>query len=328
MPADAGRGPPSGSRCTAIRSDIARHDGAEGMRKRGVDVLFGTAKFTEPKSLDLDGTEVRFRRAVICTGGRPAIPDIPGLRENCLTSETMFNVTDLPSRLVVIGGGPIGCEMARAFARLGSQVTLLQRGDRLLPKDDPDAGTLLAEGFREQGVDVRLATTPTRVERDASDLRIEIQGSAGVEVVRTDQILVATGRRPNIEHLDLDAAGVESNARRVKVDWRHRTTNPRVFAAGDVCSPHQFTHAAFAQAAYACANALLPLRLNARDRVMSWTTFTDPEVAHAGLEWHYLQCGVGPRGRDEKARCGRKPRSSRSSNMACSARTASRSSRK
>jgi pyruvate/2-oxoglutarate dehydrogenase complex dihydrolipoamide dehydrogenase (E3) component len=276
-------------RVRRVRADMARHDGAEGMRKRGVDVLFGTATFTGPKTLDLDGTEVRFRRAVICTGGRPAVPDVPGLRENCVTSESVFNLTDRPARLVVVGGGPIGCELAQAFARLGSGVTILQRGDRLLPKDDPDASARIAEAFRDEGIDVRFGTTPTRVERDAAGLRVEVQGPGGAGVLRADQVLVAAGRRPNTERLGLAAAGVAHDARGVRVDWRHRTTNPRVYAAGDVCSPFQFTHAAYAQAEFACLNALLPVRMNARDRVMSWATFTDPEVAHAGLGWDALR---------------------------------------
>lgn len=276
-------------RVRRVRADMGRHDAAEGMRKRGVNVLFGTAKFTGPKTLDLNGTEVRFRRAVICTGGRPDVPDVPGLRENCLTSESVFNLTELPARLVVVGGGPIGCELAQAFARLGSRVTVLQKGDRLLPRDDPDASVLLLDVFRVEGIEVRFGTTPARVERDDSGLHVEVRGPGGVEVLHTDRILVATGRRPNIEHLALDAAGVASDSRGVTVDWRHRTTNSRVYAAGDVCSSFQFTHAAYAQAEYACLNALLPFRLNARDRVMSWTTFTDPEVAHAGMGWDALR---------------------------------------
>ena len=276
-------------RVRRVRADMARHDGAEGMRRRGVDVLFGTARFTGPRTLDLDGTEVRFRRAVICTGGRPEVPDVPGLRENGLTSETVFNLTELPARLLVVGGGPIGCELAQAFARLGSRVTVLQRGDRLLPKDDPDAGAMLAGVFRDEGIEVRFGTTPTRVGRDAAGLGVEVGGPGGVEVLRADRILVAAGRRPNVERLGLDAAGVAHGPRGVTVDWRHRTTNARVYAAGDVCSPFQFTHAAYAQAEYACLNALLPFRLNARDRVMSWTTFTDPEVAHTGMGWDALR---------------------------------------
>lgn len=275
-------------RVRRVRADMARHDGAEGMRKRGVDVLFGTAKFTGPQSLDLDGTPVRFRRAIICTGGRPDVPDVPGLRENCLTSETVFELTELPTRLIVVGGGPIGCELAQAMSRLGSRVTILQRGKRLLPRDDPDAGMLLAEQFREEGIEVRFETTPTGVQRDGSSLRVEVRGPGGDEVLQAGKVLVATGRKPNLERLNLEAAGVAFDPRGVKVDWRHRTTNSRIFAAGDVCSPFQFTHAAYAQAEYACLNALLPFCLNARDRVMSWATYTDPEVAHVGVEWDAL----------------------------------------
>jgi pyruvate/2-oxoglutarate dehydrogenase complex dihydrolipoamide dehydrogenase (E3) component len=275
-------------RVRRVRADTARHDGAEEMRRRGVDVLFGTARFTGPRALDLDGTEVRFRRTVICTGGRPDVPEVPGLRENCLTSETVFTLTSRPARFVVVGGGPVGCELAQAMARLGSQVTVLQRGDRLLPRDDPDAGRLLADVFREESIDVRLQTRPTRVDRDPVGLRVETHGPEGDGVLSADAILVAAGRRPNVEGLNLGAAGVACDASGVRVNWRHRTTNARVYAAGDVCSRFMFTHAAYAQAEYACLNALLPVRLNARDRVMSWTTFTDPEIAHAGIGWNGL----------------------------------------
>jgi pyruvate/2-oxoglutarate dehydrogenase complex dihydrolipoamide dehydrogenase (E3) component len=276
-------------RVRRVRADMARHDGAEEMRQRGADVLFGTAHFTGPRALDLDGVPIRFRRAVICTGGRPDVPDVPGLRENGLTSETIFELTELPRRLLVVGGGPIGCELAQAFARLGSRVAVLQRGDRLLPRDDPDAGALITEVLRAEGVAVRVGTIPMRVERSGSEFRVGVRGPAGDEVLTTDKVLVAAGRRPNIESLNLEAAGVVADARGVRVDWRNRTTNKRVYAAGDVCSPFRFTHAAYAQAEYACLNALLPLRLNARDRVMSWTTYTDPEVAHAGMGWAALQ---------------------------------------
>ena len=142
---------------------------------------------------------------------------------------------------------------------------------------------------RAEGVDVRFGTVPTRAERDGSELRAEVRGPAGNEVLAADRVLVAAGRRPNVEGLNLEAAGVAFDAGGARVDWRHRTTNRRVYAAGDVCSPFQFTHAAYAQAEYACLNALLPVRLNARDRVMSWTTFTDPEVAHAGMGWAALR---------------------------------------
>ena len=201
----------------------------------------------------------------------------------------MFGLTVLPARLVVIGGGPLGCELAQAFARLGSHLTILHAGQSLLHRDDPEAGTLIAATLRREGIDIRFETVPTRVERTGSTLKVAVRGPDGDGELQADCVLVATGRTPNIERLNLEVAGVDFDARGVKVDWRHRTTNSRVYAAGDVCSPFQFTHAAYAQAEYACLNALLPVRLNARDRVMSWTTYTDPEVAHAGIAWNALQ---------------------------------------
>ncbi len=275
-------------RVRRIRGEMSVHDGAERMRKRGIDVLFGAARFTSPTTLDIDGRAVRFRRAVICTGARPTIPDIPGLREHTLTSETLFELTELPRRLVVIGGGPIGCEMAQAMARLGSAVTLVQRGPRLLPRDDPGAADILSAVFREEGIDVRFETEVLRVEGNPN-LIVHLKSKSGTATIPADRILVATGRTPNVEGLGLEVAGVEFDNRGVKVDRRHRTTNPHMFAAGDICSGLKFTHAAYAQAEYACLNALLPFRLNVRDRVMSWVTFTDPEVAHAGVGWDELR---------------------------------------
>jgi pyruvate/2-oxoglutarate dehydrogenase complex dihydrolipoamide dehydrogenase (E3) component len=277
------------NRVRRVRAEMAHHDGADGMRKRGVDVLFGTARFTSHNTVDLDGTSIRFRRAVIATGGRPAIPDVPGLRENCLTSESIFELTEKPHRLLVIGGGPIGCELAQAFGRLGVAVTLVQRGPRLLPKDDPDAADIIQGVFHEEGIDVRLQTEPTKVDRVGNELHVTMRSGDAEYSLIVDRILIAAGRVPNLESLDLAVAGVEYDSLGVKVNARHRTSNARIYAAGDVCSPFQFTHVAYAQAEYACLNAMLPVRMNARDRVMSWTTYTDPEVAHVGVPWPTLQ---------------------------------------
>ena len=271
-------------RLRRVRADMAHHDGAERLKGMGVDVLFGTAKFTGPNTIDLDGKEVRFRRAMICTGGRAFVPGIPGLQENCLTAESFFEQTELPRRFMVLGGGPIGSELAQTMQRLGSQVTMLIRGDKMVDKDDPEAGQIVREVFEEEGVDLRFKTNLLNVEKTAEGLKCTIE-SGGKETVEVfDQILAATGRRPNIENIGLEAAGVEFDKRGVKVNHLHQTSNKSIYAAGDVCSPFQFTHAAYAQAEYATLNALMPwpYRMNARDRVMSWVTYTDPEVAHAG----------------------------------------------
>ena len=278
-------------RLRRVRADMAHHDGAKKLDNMGVDVLFGTAKFTGPNTLDLDGTEVRFRRAMICTGGRPFVPAIPGLRDNCMTSESFFEQTELPARLLVLGGGPIGSELAQSMQRLGSQVTMLVRGGSLMSNDDPEAGKIAEAVFMEEGLNVRFKTNLLGVEPTDGGLKCTIESDGKEEEATFDKILVAAGRIPNTEGLGLEAAGVEFDRRGVKVNHLHQTTNKRIYAAGDICSPMQFTHAAYAQAEYATLNALMPYpyRLNARDRVMSWVTYTDPEVAHAGISWSELQ---------------------------------------
>jgi pyruvate/2-oxoglutarate dehydrogenase complex dihydrolipoamide dehydrogenase (E3) component len=278
-------------RLRRVRADMAHHDGAERLKGLGVDVLFGTAKFTGPKTLELDGKPVRFRRAMICTGGRPFVPDIPGLRENCLTSENFFEQTELPKRLLVLGGGPIGCELAQTMQRLGAQVTMLVRGSKLMAKDDPDAGTIIQNVFQKEGLRVRFKTNLTNIERTDNGLNCSIETDGKTDTEPFDAILVAAGRRPNVENLGLDVAGVEFDKRGITVNKLHQTSNSRIYAAGDVCSPFQFTHAAYAQAEFATLNALMPFpyRLNARDRVMSWVTYTDPEVAHAGPGWSEIE---------------------------------------
>ena len=278
-------------RLRRVRADMAHHDGAERLKDMGVDVLFGNAKFTSPNTIDLDGTTVKFRRAVIGAGGRPMVPDIPGLRDNCLTSETFFSLTELPQDFMVIGGGPIGCELAHAMRRLGSNVTILQRGQKIMDKDDPEAGEIMLDVFKEEGIDVRFGSELQKVEKRDGRLHCTIKHGDHEHELVVDQIMVATGRIPNLESLDLEAAGVEYHKRGIKVDKHHRTSNKRIFAAGDICSPFQFTHAAYAQAEYATINALMPwpYRMNAKDRVMSWVTYTDPEVAHAGIPYSEIE---------------------------------------
>ena len=278
-------------RLRRVRADMAHHDGAQRLHDMGVDVLFGNAKFTGPNTIDLDGKEVKFRRAMICAGGRPFVPDIPGLRENCLTSESFFELTELPKHFMVIGGGPIGCELAHAMRRLGSEVTILQRGQKIMDKDDPEAGSIILDVFKEEGIDVRFGAELQKVEPRDSRLHCVVKYQDGEREIAVDKIMVATGRVPNVESLDLEAAGVEYHRRGITVDKYHRTTNKKIFAAGDICSPFQFTHAAYAQAEFATLNALMPwpYRLNAKDRVMSWVTYTDPEVAHAGIPYSEIE---------------------------------------
>ena len=247
------------------RADISPHDSAERLRAAGVDLYFGEARFAGPSAIAVDGRTLTFRRAVIATGGRAAVPDIPGLTvAPYLTNETLFSLTEQPKRLAIIGAGAIGCEMAQAFARLGTAVTLFDQAPRVLASEDADAAAIVARRLTADGVTLRLGAT-----------------IAGVPAA-FDQLLIATGRTPNIEALDLRAAGVAFDASGVVVDDHLRTTNRRIFAAGDVCSKFKFTHAADALARIVVQNALFFGRKRASALVIPWCTYTDPEVAHVG----------------------------------------------
>jgi pyruvate/2-oxoglutarate dehydrogenase complex dihydrolipoamide dehydrogenase (E3) component len=227
---------------------------------------------------------------VIATGSRPAVPSIPGLEEvPFLTNETLFDLRQQPPTLIVLGGGPIGCEMAQAFARLGTRVTLIERAPQLLPRDDPDAAAIVAGALARDGVDVRLATATTAVSRATAGIGVV----AGRHEIVGHALLVAIGRTPNIERLGLEAAGVALDGDGVRVSDRMRTTNPRIFASGDVAFAYKFTHAADAVSRIVIQNALFFGRKRASALVVPWCTFMDPEVAHVGLsssEATQLQC--------------------------------------
>jgi pyruvate/2-oxoglutarate dehydrogenase complex dihydrolipoamide dehydrogenase (E3) component len=285
-------------RVRRVRADLAANDSAARFRGLGVDVFLGEGRFTGPDTVEVGGQMLRFRRALIATGGRPLVPPIPGLEQTgFLTNETVFTLTELPSRLAVLGAGPIGCELGQAFARLGARVTLIDQQPRVLPRDDPDAARLVEQALRRDGVELVLGVSVQGVEQRDGAKVLRLDGGKGGEV-EADAILVATGRRPAVGGLNLEAAGVAYDARQgVHVSDRLRTTNPRVYAAGDVCSHYQFTHAADAMARLVLRNALFPF---GRGRVSAltipWCTYTDPEVAHVGLsEEEAKQKGVAVR---------------------------------
>lgn len=274
-------------RMRRLRAEIAPHDGAARFRDLGVDVFLGEATFTGPDRLRVGDSELRFRRAVIATGGRAAAPPIPGLDSvDYLTNETLFSLTSLPARLAVIGGGPIGCEMAQAFARFGAKVTLLEMEPRLLPREDPDAAEVVAGALRGDGVDVRTAVGVRRVEKRAGCTVVVVGDGEAEREVEVDSLLVAVGRRPNVEGLGLEAAGVEHDRDGIVVDDFLRTSNRRIYAAGDVASRFKFTHVADAQARIVVQNALFFGRARASRLVVSWCTYTSPEVAHVGMYEH------------------------------------------
>ncbi|MEM1451056.1 MAG: mercuric reductase [Planctomycetota bacterium] len=272
-------------RMRARRSEIARHDSAQRFTDLGVDVYLGEGRFTGPSSLEVDGRTLEFAKAVVATGAKAAQPPIPGIEDvGVLTNQSLFSLTDLPEHLVVVGGGPIGCEMAQSFARFGARVTLLEGGPRLMANDDARAAEVVAKALREDGIDLRLGARVVRFEGSGASKTTVIETADGTESIRSDQILVAIGRSPRVEGIGLEDAGVEFDRRSgVTVDDRLRTTNKNVFAAGDVGSRFQFTHAADFLARTVLRNALFFGRAKASDLVIPWSTFTDPEVAHVGL---------------------------------------------
>jgi pyruvate/2-oxoglutarate dehydrogenase complex dihydrolipoamide dehydrogenase (E3) component len=274
-------------RMRRLRAALSPNDSAPRFRDLGVDVFLGSGRFTGEDGVEVNGRSLRFRRAILATGARPVIPDVPGLRaSDPLTNETVFTLTELPPRLLIVGGGPIGCELAQAFARFGSAVTLVEAAPRLLPRDDPDAARIVKAALEKDGVEVRLGARVVRVASDEGVHRAEVrvEGGAGRSgEVEAERILVATGRAPNVEEIGLEAAGIRSGARGVETDDRLRTTNSRVFAVGDVNGRFQFTHAADAQARIAVQNALFFGRKKASALVIPWCTYTSPEVAQVGI---------------------------------------------
>jgi pyruvate/2-oxoglutarate dehydrogenase complex dihydrolipoamide dehydrogenase (E3) component len=273
------------ARMQEIRAGISRHDSARRFRDElGVDVFLGNGRFIGPDRLEVDSKILRFHRAAICTGARAAVPLVPGIESaGYLTNETIFSLTDLPSRLAVIGAGPVGCELAQAFARVGSRVHLLQRAGRILPREDEDVSRLLQERFEREGIEIFLGTRITRAERRGREKVLIFEQQGKTAELAVEEILVGVGRAPNVEDLGLEAAGVEYGSEGVKVDDRLRTAIPRIFAAGDICSLYKFTHMADAQARILIVNALFRGRQKSSNLVVPWCTFTDPEVARVGL---------------------------------------------
>ena len=273
------------ARVRATRAAIAPHDSAARFAGLGVHVFFGAAAFTSPSSVDVDGVRLSFSRAVIATGARPAIPEIDGLEgADVLTSETIFELTEQPRRLAILGGGAVGCELAQAFARLGTRVYLLEAAPRLLPREDADAADVIRDALQRDGVSVLTGAAAHQATRHGDGWRLTITRGAITDTLEADRVLVAVGRRANTEGLALAAAGVAvGSGGRVIVSDFLRTANRRVYAAGDVCLPWQFTHAADWSARLAVRNALFAGRARVSGLVLPRATFTDPEVASIGL---------------------------------------------
>jgi pyruvate/2-oxoglutarate dehydrogenase complex dihydrolipoamide dehydrogenase (E3) component/uncharacterized membrane protein YdjX (TVP38/TMEM64 family) len=270
-------------RMRRLRAEISAHDSADRFRKLGVDVYIGNGRFVGSSTIKVDGNRLEFSRAVIATGARAAELPIAGLADaGYYTNETIFTLTELPRRMVVIGAGPVGCELAQCFQRFGCQVTVITNGAQILPKEDDDAAAVVRQQMSQDGVRIVTRGVIRGVSSNGSGKRVSVETDGTSREVECDAILVSVGRRPNLEGLELDSAGVEYTSQGVAVDNRLRTTNPRVYAAGDVCSRYKFTHAADAMARVVIANALFLARRKVTELVIPWCTYTDPEVAHVG----------------------------------------------
>lgn len=269
-----------------VIAHIQQHDDPERFRAYGCNVLFGAARFVDPHTLEVNGQALRGRRFVIATGSHPAIPPIPGLADaGYITHLDVFSLTALPARLIVLGGGPIGVELAQALARLGSRVTIVEMAGQILAREDAEIVGLLQARLQAEGIAIHTTTAVLQVHRSERGKIVQCRhtGSGESLALEADEILVATGRRPNIEGLALDAAGVRHTPRGIDVDRRLRTSAKHIYACGDVCGPYPFTHMAEYQAGIVIANAVFRLPKKADYRVVPWVTFTDPELARVGL---------------------------------------------
>ena len=284
------------ARMRRLRTSLSRVDAAKRYQEElGVDVFLGEASFTGANSVEVAGKTLHYKRAAIATGARAAGLPIEGLEEDGhLTNETVFRLTERPNRLAVLGSGPIGCELAQAFQNLGSEVTVVELGPRILGREDEDAAGILLAQMKRDGVRFLLGASTRRVSAEGAEKILHLETGGKEEVLRVDAILLGVGRRPNVDGLNLEAAGIDYDERRgVIVDDHLRTTNPAVYAAGDVCMAWKFTHAADFAARIVIQNALFSIGPLGRKRLskltMPWCTYTHPEVAHVGLSEHEAQ---------------------------------------
>ncbi len=280
-------------RVRTVRTAISHHDSVERYTKAGVDVYLGSASFVDAHRIRVGEQTLETRRTVIATGARAAIPEIPGLDAiGARTNETIFELEQKPSRLAILGGGPIGCELAQAFAGLGVQVHLIQNQPRLLPNEDEDAANLVAAALQRSGVQLHLGVSVTAASLDVNLRHLTLDSGATLDA---DEVLVAVGRRRNLEGLGLEQAGVRWDPRAgILVDAHLRSSHPHIFAAGDVCSKLQFTHNADAQARIVIRNALFMGRARADRLLVPWCTYTHPEVAHVGATKRELAAAQTP----------------------------------
>ena len=272
-------------RMRKLRSNISPHDSVKRFNELGVDVFLGQASFLDGQSIEVAGQKLKFAKAVICTGARASAPPIMGLDSvPYLTNETLFSLTELPKRLGIIGAGPIGAEMAQSFARFGSEVSLITSKRGLMPNEDREAAAIVQSSMEKDGVRFLAGARDLAVLKNSDgSIRLKYKDAKNGYDIEVDQLLIAVGRAPNVEGLGLENAGVEYTARGVTINDTFQTSNRHIYAAGDICSPYQFTHAADFMARSVVRNALFKGRAKHSSLIIPWSTYTSPELAHVGL---------------------------------------------
>jgi pyruvate/2-oxoglutarate dehydrogenase complex dihydrolipoamide dehydrogenase (E3) component len=267
-----------------VQSRIEPHDSPERFRGLGVDVIQGTARFSGARTVQVDGRSLTAKRIVIATGSKPAVPPIEGLAQvPYLTNETIFTIERQPSRLLILGGGPIGLELAQAFARLGTKVTVLEAMSQLLPREDHELAQMLAERLTREGIDILLDAVVSRASGKGNAIVLDVRRGERTMSVEGDVLLVATGRVSNVASLDAERAGVRTGKQGIIVDGTLATNVGGIWAAGDVTGGPRFTHVADYQARLVIRNAFFPFSSKTDYTAVPWVTFTDPELAHVGL---------------------------------------------
>ncbi|MEM7454373.1 MAG: mercuric reductase [Planctomycetota bacterium] len=279
-------------RMRRLRADISPADSADRFKGLGVDVYFGQGSFVDNQTVEVKSSTgvstLKFKKAVIATGARASAPPIPGLEDvKYLTNENLFSLTELPQRFGVIGGGPIGAEMAQSFARLGSDVTVFEMADHILSREDPEAAAIVQSQFERDGVRIVTRSSDQKVSNTDDGIRITGKSNGEPYDIVVDELLVAVGRAPNTDGLNLDGVGVEFDRSGVTVNDNLQTTNPRIFAAGDIATRYKFTHSADFLARIVIQNALFAVgpfgKKKASDLIVPWATYTSPEIAHVGM---------------------------------------------
>ncbi len=272
-------------RVRQVRARIAREDSAKLLSAQGVDLFFGEASFVASDSVGVEGQVLRFKKALIASGGRPTIPPIPGLAAaGYLTHQTVFDLTERPDRLLVIGGGPIGCELSQAFSRLGSHVTIVEKEPMFLAEEERDAAQILSDAFARDGIEIYLNTEAVCVRVEGVQTFADLIQEGTENTVVADKLLVGVGQTPNVEKLNLEAVNVEYDAAAgIHVNDFLQTTNRNIYAAGDVCAKRRFTHFEAESSRLVVQNALQRQRNRVSKLIIPWCTYTDPEIAHVGI---------------------------------------------